>query len=102
MGATIALLSDQDHEGCRRSCLLNPKCESFNSKDFGNGCELNNKVKSENETQLIAREGWSYRGTKRNEILVSSLCITFTLFWIGPKLKITYVGEGKGIRSSRP
>ena len=71
-GAVITSFPDQDNEECRLSCLRNHQCESFSSKDFGRGCELNNKTSSDNETQLIAKEGWSCRGTRKNELLVSN------------------------------
>ena len=70
ISTAIASFPDQDSDECRVSCLRNHHCESFNSKDSGNGCELNNKTNSDNEIQLTSREGWSYRGIIRNETLV--------------------------------
>ncbi|XP_065063905.1 fibrinogen-like protein 1 [Rhopilema esculentum] len=75
-GSVIATISNTPVEKCQELCLLNPYCQTVNTKDDGTLCELSSKSRYHlpNDALFVEKIGWTYRATNYSETLVGELC----------------------------
>ena len=75
-GSVIATFAGLSSQQCEEECIAERECKSINSENNGaRACELNSKSTADplDGVLLVYKEGWTYKSTRYNDRLVSTL-----------------------------
>ena len=72
-GSVIVTFANTNVDKCEEKCLLNPLCQTVNTKDDGTSCQLNSQPYNALSSGhlLVEKNGWTFRSTNSSDTLVS-------------------------------